>query len=103
MRNAGNCDVIVTNGSRSVWAILKDGDEITVRPPSIPVVDTTGAGDVFKARLLYGLLQGLSVRQSLIWAVAAAAAKVGRAGTTADPADLSTVEQLTLTNCEQVE
>lgn len=103
MTQASHCDVFVTNGSQPVWGMLNDGSEITLQPPSVPVVDTTGAGDIFKAGLLYGLLQGLSVRKSLVWAVAAATAKVGRAGTTADPAELSTLQQLALTNCEQVE
>ncbi len=102
MRQASNCDVIVTNGSQPVWTMLKDGSEITVWPPSIQVVDTTGAGDVFKAGLLYGLLQENTVRQSLIWAVAAATAKAGRAGTTTAPADLSTVQQLAMMICAQV-
>jgi sugar/nucleoside kinase (ribokinase family) len=94
IRQKGNCDVIITNGSQPVRALLKAGGEVTLRPPRIPVIDTTGAGDIFKAGLLYGLWKRLSMRQSLKWAVAAAAAKAGRAGTTADPATLSSVQKL---------
>ncbi len=94
IRQKGNCDVIITNGSQSVIALLKTGEEVILHPPVIPVTDTTGSGDIFKAGLLYGLWKGLSMRQSLKWAVAAGTAKAGRAGTTADPANLSTVQEL---------
>jgi sulfofructose kinase len=39
----------------------------------VPVVDTTGAGDIFHAGFIYGLLQGWPLEQQLDFACAAAA------------------------------
>ena len=43
-------------------------------------VDTTGAGDVFRAAFIYGLLKGLPPRDMLRFANAAAAVSCTRAG-----------------------
>jgi len=46
----------------------------------VPVVDSTGAGDVFHAGSVYGLLQGWSISDTLRFAAAAAALKCERLG-----------------------
>ena len=46
----------------------------------VPVVDSTGAGDVFHAGSIYGLLQGWSVPETLRFAAAAAALKCEKLG-----------------------
>jgi sugar/nucleoside kinase (ribokinase family) len=102
IRVKGNCDVIVTNGGQPVKALLKPGNKITLQPPNIPAIDTTGSGDIFKAGLLYGLYKGLSVRESLKWAAAAGTAKAGRRGTTQNPADLDIVQRLASMIIEEV-
>ena len=46
----------------------------------VPVVDSTGAGDIFHAGSIYGLLQGWSVPEILRFAAAAAALKCEKLG-----------------------
>lgn len=46
----------------------------------VPVVDSTGAGDIFHAGSIYGLLQGWPVPQTLRFAAAAAALKCEKLG-----------------------
>jgi len=54
--------------------IAWDGSEVTLRPAyCVQVVDTTGAGDIFHAGFIYGLLQGWKLERQLDFACAAAA------------------------------
>ena len=46
----------------------------------VPVVDSTGAGDIFHAGSIYGLLQGWSTEDTLRFAAAAAALKCEKLG-----------------------
>ena len=51
-----------------------DGKQFCHRPAyRVPVVDTTGAGDIFHAGFIYGLLQGWSLERQLDFSCAAAA------------------------------
>jgi sulfofructose kinase len=51
-----------------------DGSRFLLRPAfSVPVKDTTGAGDIFHAGFIYGLLQGWNLERQLDFACAAAA------------------------------
>ena len=69
----------VTLGARG--AMLLDADEL-IHEPAIPVtaVDTTGAGDVFRAGFIVAMLRGDPPREMLRFANAAAAASCRRAG-----------------------
>ena len=49
--------------------------------PTVTVLNTTGAGDTMTAALIYARLHGLTPEETLRFAVAAATAKVVRAGT----------------------
>ena len=67
---------IVTDGPRPAHVLDPDGALTSIQPPRVDAVDATGAGDAFRAGLIYGLLQGWSLRKSAVWAVAAGALKV---------------------------
>ena len=62
-------------------AAALDGDRFHVAPAfRVPVVDNTGAGDVFRGGFIYGLLQNWSVPDVLRFANAAAAVSCTRLG-----------------------
>jgi sugar/nucleoside kinase (ribokinase family) len=70
---------VVTLGERGAMGF--DGKDI-VRSPgfSVDAVDTTGAGDVFRAGFIYGLIQGWDLAQRLRFANATAAVSCTRLG-----------------------
>jgi sulfofructose kinase len=76
-------------------AMLMTGDAI-ISAPAFPVhaVDTTGAGDVFRAALIYALLKEYPPERMLRFANAAAAVSVTRAGAMASVPSLGEVEQM---------
>lgn len=69
----------VTLGARG--AMLLEGDRLHHAPGlDVPVVDTTGAGDVFRGAFIYALLRGDAPADLLRFANAAAAASCTRLG-----------------------
>lgn len=69
----------VTLGDRGAAAL--DGDRFVDAPAfDVRAIDSTGAGDVFRAGFIYGLVQGWDVARVLRFANAAAAASCTRAG-----------------------
>jgi sugar/nucleoside kinase (ribokinase family) len=63
----------------------------------IPVVDTTGAGDIFHAGFIYGLLQGWPIERQLDFACAAAALNCKSQGARGGIRTLEDVEDLMTT------
>ncbi len=70
--------VILTDGSRRVNALDRDGRQYSLLPPVVRQVEATGAGDSFRAGMIYGHLQGWSLSRSLSWAAAVSALQVQR-------------------------
>jgi sulfofructose kinase len=71
--------LVVTLGPGGVMAL--DGDRFLHVPAfSVPVADTTGAGDVFRGGFIYGLLHGWPLDRTLRFANAAAAVSCTRLG-----------------------
>jgi sulfofructose kinase len=76
-------------------AAALDGDRFHAIPAErVTAVDTTGAGDVFRAGMIYGLLQGWGVPALLRFANAAAALSCTREGAIASVPSLADVERL---------
>ncbi len=94
LQAVGDCDVIVTNAGGDINVFSRNGERATIRPPAVRPRDTTGAGDIFKSGLLYGLLQGLPVSGAARWGAAAGSLMCQFAGTTETLAPLSAVEAL---------
>lgn len=63
----------------------------------VPVVDTTGAGDIFHAGFIYGLLQNWSLDRQLDFACAAAALNCTAVGARGAISSLDTIESLMAT------
>ncbi len=67
-------------GAQGAWCRCTDGEILHARAPAVEVVDSLGAGDVFNAGVIHGLLQGLPLQDVLTQAVKLASAKCGREG-----------------------
>jgi len=71
--------VILTKGADGVYVCTPD-DEFHVPAFRVPVVDTTGAGDVFHGAFVVGLQKGYALRQAVTFASAVAALKCTKLG-----------------------
>jgi len=75
------CDGVITVTLGARGAMTLDGDTLLTAPGiSVTAVDTTGAGDVFRAGFIVALLAGRSVADTLRFANAAAAVSCTRVG-----------------------
>jgi sugar/nucleoside kinase (ribokinase family) len=72
-----------------------DGRRLLHRPAyRVPVVDSTGAGDIFHAGFIYGLLQDWPLARQLDFSCAAAAVNCMHAGARGGIGPVETVEEL---------
>ena len=94
LHRAGNCHVIITDASAPLTVISREGSQHRIAPPAIQAVDTTGAGDIFKSGLLYGLWRGLPLREAVRWGAAAGSLICQFAGTTKTLAPLSALRDM---------
>jgi sugar/nucleoside kinase (ribokinase family) len=93
IRSGHQTQVIVTLGNRGA-AMLDGGHFLSVAGFEVEVVDTTGAGDVFRGAFVYALLRGDRPQAALSFANAAAAASCTRAGAMDAVPTLREIEEL---------
>ena len=94
---AARCHVIVTNAGAKISVLPLGGSEATIKPPAVKAIDTTGAGDIFKAGLLYGFSRELPLAEAVGWGAAAGSLMCQYAGTTQTLAPLSDLEAMVAT------
>ncbi len=86
--------VVITDGDREILAIDRHGVEYSVLPPRVTPTDATGAGDSFRAGMIYGLHQRWSLPATLRWATAVGALQVQRSLQQDRPPSLATIRAL---------
>lgn len=98
------CTTILSDGPNGFVA---GGPELPVRAyppfPAPEVVDTTGAGDMFRAGMLYGLDQGWPLPDCLRFAAAAGCLKCRALGATTDVPTVEEIERHIRENGEVAE
>lgn len=91
LRRRGAAAAVVKLGHRGAVMHTQDGEELYVSAPSVPVVDTVGAGDAFVAGFLAARMQDAGAHQCLSQAVhcgAWAVTAMGDSDCSPSPADL---------------
>ncbi|MGH2716509.1 MAG: PfkB family carbohydrate kinase [Thermoleophilaceae bacterium] len=78
-RGSACAGALVTAGARGVF-VAAGGRVTRIRPPSVQVRDTTGAGDAFTGVLAAGLARGWALERAARQATVAAALSVSRSG-----------------------
>ena len=79
LKSFGPNTVVITSGSAGAAGVSYE-EFCTIPSFKVPVVDTTGAGDVFSASFLYAHLQRWDLKKSMIFASASAALSVAKIG-----------------------
>jgi len=85
------CDNVALTMGKNGSIIMHEGEVIAIEGISVDAVDTTGAGDMYAAGVLYGITNGLSWKQAGHLGSHAAAKIVGQLGARL-PAPLSQEE-----------
>ena len=84
----------VTCGEQGSWTKERGGESFHQPAFTVDVVDTTGCGDVFHGGYIYGILQGLPIRETVRFAAACAAHKAQSPGGRIGIPKLSDVESM---------
>ena len=80
VREEGPVIVLVSMGARGI-ILIGEKEQYRAYPPEVKVKNTIGAGDSAVAGFVYGLASGKSLKEALIYAVAAGTATTLMPGT----------------------
>ncbi len=86
--------VITTDGPRPIHVVDQDGRSFSIHPPKVNVVDATGAGDAFRAGLLYGLTSKMPLEKAACCGAACGSLKVQTLGAASHLPSVQEVRQL---------
>ncbi len=90
----GQAACVVTAGAEGCWYILQDDGEVRHQPACrVPVVDTTGCGDVFHGAYAAALLRGCDIPSAIEIATVAAGLKATQPGGRRGIPDWATIER----------
>jgi len=92
LTKTGVQNVIITLGAKGVY-LYSDNLKGMIPGFKVKAVDTTAAGDVFNATLSVGMAQGKSIRESIMYANAAAALSVTKLGAQPSAPSLKKIEE----------
>lgn len=94
LRGAGVRTMIETAGAQGCHVFAADGSTFQQPAFAIEAIDTTGAGDAFRAGIVHGTLRGRSLREAVRFASAVAALNCLALGACEQPPPLSAVNSL---------
>ena len=81
MVKSGRCEILVISlGAAGALLVSKDVTK-HIRPPTVPIVSKVGAGDSMVAGMVLSLARGRTLRDSVLFGIAAGAAAVITPGT----------------------
>lgn len=86
--------VVTTDGAGPIHVIDAKTEEFIVLPPKVVPKDATGAGDAFRAGLIYGLLESWPLERSVCLGAAAGAHGVQNEGAASNPPRLDEIQVL---------
>jgi sugar/nucleoside kinase (ribokinase family) len=86
--------VIETAGARDCWVFIADGGTFHQPAFAIEALDTTGAGDAFRAGVVHGTPRGWSLPETVRFASAVAALNCPVLGACGEPPSLVAVSAL---------
>jgi sugar/nucleoside kinase (ribokinase family) len=86
--------IVFTFGSRHILYSKSGGERRAIKAYSVEVVDTLGAGDTFRAGIVYGLVKNMPEDETVRFASACAAVSCTRFPSVAQPPTMQEIEDL---------
>ena len=81
MVKSGRCEVLVISLGAAGALMISENVAQHILPPTVPIVSKVGAGDSMVAGMVLSLARGKTLRESVLFGVAAGAAAVMTPGT----------------------